>query len=531
MIQISILTLILLTSSVAFARVVPNIFLREKKLQAVISSSVGWGLESLFTPEEIKNYGMKNIRIEGSSPCSINEPSFEIVKQNVHKDSSSIIDFAVIDDFIYYMTKSMLKAYKYNPNRLSSNNNLYFYISMMEHNYTYFDALKFSNGDILFFFKDTEPYFSHAIYKPSTGQLEPILRTDGLYKEFTTEMKLSVFKDYIFIPAGINGLYMYQYMTDTRKLRFISQLNFRYGTETQPDIRDVAVSSNPNANDGELIVILADYNKGIVVSSLYASSLTTNQISLLPEFVKTKSVVWQKQGKENTLILISEGLDEFTKFTVLSFTLGTRQADFKYEQINILDGVAQYGDASDQYTAILMPSSLMVTRQKASSSNDVKYVNSPDISHAKIYAHNSYFGVLLFYTKGSEINTYSIVNSYGFLVCQTKAKETIYDFRILARSNSCPLTSPSENTTLPECDYEIYVNMVVSEKTGGEMWFDTKISLAMVSVVAGVMLIVAIVIFIILFIKNKRANAEILKYEELNKTKDIKHEEKKREAL
>ncbi|MDR3547274.1 MAG: hypothetical protein P4M11_03170 [Candidatus Pacebacteria bacterium] len=498
---------------------VPRIVLKSKALDAVVNTMMAWGMETLYSPEDISRYQLSGYSLEGSSPCAAHDPSIIVSHLYTHRDSSFIVDFAVLGDVVYYMTDEGVYALGLERPNVFAGENATRIFERAKHGFTYLDAFRFEgSSDTVFFFKGNAAAFSYAVLQSGQTVLPSDLgSTSQDLSEFNDEMKLSVYRDFVFIPAGSKGIYQYKYSADEHRLNFVGTVSLSSPSEPDQDIRDVTIRdfSGPN----EALIIAADYKRGIVMTRFNVLTRDTVLLQSVLEFVKAKSVTWTVRDGQNKLIVIADGLSNISKLIVLTFRVAeSGEMELHYDQIKILDGFAQYGDADQEYATILMPNSVMVTKLSDQRGNLITYLNNQGVKHTKLYRPDAGRTTWLLYTRGVELVGTYLSATKGFIMCEIGAGEQNYNFKVLGRSSVCGLDT--QNYTVRECDYEVDVALHVSASTFDEAWENIKMIVFAIVGVMIVLLVALIISVIVVAIRYRRAQRSLSEYERLGAGKN-----------
>ncbi len=507
----TLLICLMAAGALAASGYVPRVVMKAKSLETVIDAMPAWGMETFYTPAEIRKYQMSGYTIEGNSPCTAFDPTIILSHIFTYRYDSFIIDFAVAGSVAYYMTsdkvlsRTLVWPYVFTgtgPTEL---------LSLPKHNFTYFDAFLMPGGDTLLFFKGADPTFSYATLEANQTVLSQIRPMPSDFSEFSEEMRIAVYKTLIFIPAGPQGVYQYEYSTAEHTLKLSGLLSID-AAEGAQDIRDVTV--RPFAGSKELLMIVADYNRGVVMARLDPVSRTVTYLKSLLEFVKAKSVSWTAKDGVNKLIVIADGLGSISKLIVLTFRFNSDSVEVEYDRIKVLDGQAQYGDANDQYAAVLMANSVLVTKLLDRHTNIITYLNNPGIRHAKLYRPNGgRGGNWLLYTRGVEFVATFMSATNGFLMCNAGSNDQTYSFQLLGRSTVCGVDT--QNSTIRECDYVVDVSLRVAAQTFDEEWDSVKAAVFAVSAVCAIVVLFLLISLVVVAVRYRRARVSLNRYEQL----------------
>jgi len=470
-------------------------------IEANVNSPLLWSMKSIFG-SDLSNK-ISAYYINGDSPCFAQSPYLTLKNFLVYEEQSEIYDFAIVDSTIYYLTDTKIfslnlldHAYK----RFNKGTEL---ISFNPGSFTYLYAFKLPNSDVAIFVKGSEPDFFYIIHSKE-GEMRTIRLALGLFSGFTGDMRVIMHENYIFIPAGTSGVIMYRYIEDTK--RFIHMMAFN----DLKDARDVAVKSLVDKK--KLLLIVADYEKGLVTFTIDLKNYNFSKTNVIEEFVKAKSISMIPENKNDRLLIIMDALGGASRYVVLS--LNTNTMEMNYDQIRLLDGVVHYGDITNEYASIIMDNSVMVLNILHQEDTMVGYINSQGVNNAKLLELD-YGGIYLIYSRSNEIFMADVIANSGYLICRPEIKTKLYNFTILGQAKNC---KTEDGKALLNCYYTASIKLTIVDK-------DSLKSLIFIGVIIGVAVII-FTLFIMAIItsyyrKYKKMKGEIDRYEKLRLPQDL----------
>jgi len=490
--------ILLLLNSYALAfltRGYDQIRIAEIVMEASVSSASLWSMRSIFgldVSNKISAY-----HINGDSPCFAQNPYLTLKNFLVYEEQSEIYDFAIVDNIIYYLTDTKifsLDLVDYTYKRFNKGTEL---ISFNPGSFIYLYAFKLPNSDVAIFVKGSEPDFFYIIHTKG-GETKAIRLALGLFSGFTGDMRVVMYENYVFIPAGTSGIIMYRYIEEAN--RFVQMMVFN----DLKDPRDVAVKNLVDKN--KLLVIVADYEKGLVTFTIDLKSYSFSKTNVTEEFVKAKSISMIPKDDNDTLLIIMDALGGSSKYVVLS--LNTNTMEMNYDQIRLLDGVVHYGDITNEYASIIMENSVMVLNILHQEDSMVGYINSQGVNNAKLL-EVEYGGIFLVYGRSNEILIADVVANSGYLICRPETKSKSYNFTILGQGKNC---KTEDSKTLSNCYYTAKATLNIVDK-------DSLKSLILIGVIIGIAVVIftlfTMAIIMSYYRKYKKMKVEIDKYEKL----------------
>ena len=90
-----------------------------------------------------------------------------------------------------------------------------------------------------------------------------LIEIDEIFSEFTNDMRISFYRSYIFIPAKTKGIYVYKHKQKENKIELSKILTIA------EDARDIIIQPLL----GVYMLIIADYNQGIIMSRMNMTSM------------------------------------------------------------------------------------------------------------------------------------------------------------------------------------------------------------------------------------------------------------------
>ena len=310
----------------SLANNVPRIKLESKELECALNTNNAWSLDTIFDFPIKEKPIIDSYNIEGSSPCIIQDPYLSLRELFMYADTKEIKDFDITDYHIYYVADNKIyraDLYKILDNEVDEANVVFSFDSS---DFTYMSVYNFKNQDIIFL-KDNEfkfYYLFDVLNKNPTLKIIP-----EQFPKFTDQMKLTFYKDLIFVPTGTDGIYIYKYSESTSKIKLEKILTLA------DDAQDIALKEV----NGKIFAVIADYNQGMISFNLDLNTYTESNVKVWKEFIKIKSVVWTASELENKLLLVIDGLGVVTKFSILLLNLES-EFKFSYDQIKLMDGLA-----------------------------------------------------------------------------------------------------------------------------------------------------------------------------------------------
>jgi hypothetical protein len=180
----------------------------EAVIEGGTNSASIWSMKSIFgstVSNKISTY-----HIDGDTPCFTQNPYLVLKNSLIYEEQSEIYDFSIIDHTIYYLTESKvfsLSVINYLNEKVKKGTEVAVFAP---NSFTYLHALKLPNSDIAILLKGSEPTFSYIVL--TKGEVKPIQQTLGLFAGFNEDMRIVMYENYVFIPAGANGIIMYRYV-------------------------------------------------------------------------------------------------------------------------------------------------------------------------------------------------------------------------------------------------------------------------------------------------------------------------------
>eukprot|EP00826_Nyctotherus_ovalis_P008310 TRINITY_DN12146_c0_g2_i9.p1 TRINITY_DN12146_c0_g2~~TRINITY_DN12146_c0_g2_i9.p1 ORF type:complete len:510 (+),score=126.75 TRINITY_DN12146_c0_g2_i9:83-1612(+) len=468
-------------------------------LEAEVESTGVWSMKSIFG-QSMSNR-ISSYMLEENTPCLVQNPHLALKNSHTYEESSEVHDFSIVDDTVYYVTGTSVYSLNIFDLARGKAQRGTTVLRFTEGSYTYLHALKLPNSDVIIFLKGTEPFLSYIIVTKD-NETRPIETTYEMFAKFTEEMRMVIYDNYVFIPAGTNGIVLYRYNPAAHILTYVHSFN------NMQDARDLAIK--PLKDKSELLIVVADYEEGLVTFTVSGEELNAGARTVTKEFVKAKSVSMVPRGEDETLLIIMDALGGASKYVVLS--LNVESMKMQYEQIRLLDGVVHYGDITDEYASIIMDNSVMVLKILQEEDAMVGYINSQGVSNAKLFKSGQESNWVV-HSRKNEIIVADLIASSGFLICRTGVKARSYNFTIYGHSKNCRL----EDQTILNCYYTaaVVVNVVNKESLN-------TIILTAIIVAVAILIIVAFIVLITVnhYRKYKRIKGEIDKQEKLKLTRD-----------
>ena len=249
---------------------------------------------------------------------------------------------------------------------------------------------------------------------------------------------------------------------------------------------------------------------GLVKFILNPDDGTRTSEEVMKEFIKAKSVTMATTEERDTVILIIDALGGSSKYVALNLTIGDT-INLNYDQIRLIDGVANYGDSNEDYASIIMYNSVMIIKITQEGESMIGYVNSQDVNNAKLLKLQDGFTTWLVHSRGKEIIITDLRGSSGFLFCQSNEEVQSYNFFVLGQAKNCK--NPSDGQTLSNCYYEMEIELHVVDK---ESLDDLKFLAIIVGIVVGVLVVIIGIIIAFICRKYSITKTELAKYEKLN---------------
>eukprot|EP00826_Nyctotherus_ovalis_P022091 TRINITY_DN17236_c0_g1_i10.p1 TRINITY_DN17236_c0_g1~~TRINITY_DN17236_c0_g1_i10.p1 ORF type:complete len:519 (+),score=114.98 TRINITY_DN17236_c0_g1_i10:174-1730(+) len=465
----------------------PVHFVSHKVLQVSPNSSSSWDLADLFASKNstnaIKEKRISSFRVEGPSPCTVDDPALLLSAMLFLEDDLEILDFATVDNNLYYVTEDGI--YRVDAREGDMIESLTKIASIIDERFSYIEAFKLSDGRVLLMLKGVSSQFAYVVTSRTNIGEPKISYIGGSFDTFTEDMKLTMVSDHLLIPAKTKGIYLYAYERPTRSLRHLK-------TFSSIDIQDITAA--PSSKD-RIVGYLCDFRNGIAPYELNLESMEMNHREFMEEFIGAKTVSWISHAKDDKLLVIQEGLYGSGKVAVLSINL-QNLTDLKYDNIRLLDGTPRYGNAGNQYTSIVMPYSVFVMENNEKSDSMYKYFNIENVSHAKIY-NNGEHSWLISAFDNQIIGTY-IFRHDGFLVCEVESNIKNNEFFILGHSHVCG--ADENNVAIKSCYYRVNVTLQLWSKSYHEVIAKYEFT-GLIIILVAFALIVALVVFCIRVIK------------------------------
>lgn len=468
-------------------------------LEAEVESTAVWSMKSIFG-QSMSNR-ISSYMLEDNTPCLVQNPHLALKNSHVYEESSAVHDFSIVDDMVYYVTGTSVHSLNVFDLARGKAERAAAVLGFTEGSYTYLHALKLPNSDVIIFLKGTEAFLSYIVITKD-GEKTEVETTYELFAKFTEEMRMVAHDNYVFVPAGTNGIVLYRYNPSTRLLVYVHSFN------NVQDARDLALK--PLKDKSELLIVVADYEEGLVTFTASGEELNAGAKSVTKEFVKAKSVSMVPRGEDETLLIIMDALGGASKYMVLS--LNVESMRMQYEQIRLLDGVVHYGDITDEYASIIMDNSVMVLKILQEEDTMVGYINSQGVSNAKLFRSGQERNWVI-HSRRNEIIVADLVASSGFLICRTGVKARSHNFTIFGQSKNCRL----EDQTVLNCYYTaaVIVNVVNKESLN---------TIILIAVIVGVAILIIVVFIVVIMVnhyrKYRRIKGEIDKQEKLKLTRD-----------
>ena len=255
------------------------------------------------------------------------------------------------------------------------------------------------------------------------------------------------------------------------------------------------------------MLIIADYNQGIIMSRMNMTSMEISYSETIDEFYKAKSVDFVKYKNTNKLLVVIDSFDNSSKFIILSIRLSGTSL-FGYEGLKLIDGIAKYGDSKDEYASIIMSNSILIvdiTRRN----NVFRYIGNEDVPYAKFYkSKSSMYPILIYGDKNSFVGRYVSSNN-GLLICSMGNSKT-YNFELHGYSHNCEYNTEGIKTT--ECYYRIKMTLKPLKQNYIDIVNDFILIGIIIGIIGIVIISIIIIVLIIVLIKYRFVNKSLLKY-------------------
>lgn len=424
----------------------PVYFVAHKVLHVSSNSSSSWDLADFFaaqnSPNAIKEKRINSFRVEGSSPCTVNDPALLLSTTLYLEDDLEILDFAVVDNNVYYVTED--GVFRVDARKEDMIESLTKIASATDERFSYIEGFKLSDGKVLLMLKGANSQFAYVVTASTNIDESKVSYIGGTFDTFADDMKLTVVNDHLFIPARTRGIHVHVYDRPTRSLRHLK-------TFSSIDVQDITAVSG---GKDKIVGYLCDFRSGIASYELNLESMEMTRSAFMEEFVGTRTVSWISHAENNKLLVVQEGLHGSGKVAVLSVNM-QNLTDLKYDSIRLLDGTPRYGNAGRQYTSIVMPYSVFIMENNEKSDSMYKYINIENVSHARIYSNGEHSWLISAFDN-QIIGTY-IFKHDGFLVCEVESEIKNNEFFILGHSHVCGVDE--NNVAIRSCYYRVNVTL------------------------------------------------------------------------
>jgi hypothetical protein len=418
---------------------VPRIPLNEYVVEANPEASTVWSLETIFASRKTKNAFISSYRIEGNSPCIIQDGDIFLKEYSSYLDDHRINDFDIIESTLYYLSE--FKVYSIDIRKLITNEAVAKVeverkkvLDIAPYNFSSMRVARFSNNELVFFFLGKGLELFYVPLNLLTNEPYPLSTTDIQLEEINEHTKIITYQDFIFIPSGKQGLLVYKYQTNKKLLQYVKKFDFT------ANVRDFSLLKMKN----KVLGAIADYSKGLIIFEIQFPSVDTQNIQTFSGFIKIKSLeLIKKKNKVKVLMLIDH--ERYTsKYT--SITLNDNSG-FTQDHTKILDGIANYIDSSNDNAVIVMGRSMLVMDIDKEMNNPEGSIWNQMISNAGIYSIKDH-GELIFGVGDMRFFLTGIMHVKEYLMCNKEINP--YNFTILGRSNDC-----SQIDSTQSCDYQV----------------------------------------------------------------------------
>ena len=421
------------------AKSIPVISLNEQVLQIPSNIATVWDLQSFFTSSEIHIGEIISYNITDESPCVIEESDTFFEESESYTNGYNIQSYDVINTDLYFL--SGYKIYRFDiPNLGKRDLEIKKVIDIAPYNFSYMKVRKLPNDDIIFLLMSEDSELFYMGYNTTKGEQYSMQSIDIPFKAFNNHMKIGIYEEYIFIPAGRKGLFVYKYNKDTKVLDHVKNFDFVY------DARDILLEA---VND-KLMGIVADYNKGLITFNLHKTNMDPSNVIIHSQYSKVKSIALISQHGTTKIPMLIHISNKLTKYLTLTLNLD-QQIKFSEEQSKLLNGWSNYVDKNNEYAIIIMNNYVTVIDTKNNISRNIEGVD-----HVRMEKLNEHMDRLIG-IDGSKIVLMKMPSRKSILLCHEGEKN--YTFTILGRSDKCRLVSGPDSEGY--CDYSVHVKYLV----------------------------------------------------------------------
>jgi len=422
---------------------IPRIPLKEYAIEGSPEAATVWSLKTIFTSNKAKDIPISSYKIEGDSPCTIQNGSIFVKEYSTHFDSYKINDFAVIDSTLYYL--SNFKVYSMDINKLAAKVAVERkkVLDMAPYKFTSMRVANFSNNELVFFFMNKGLELFYVPLEPSSGEAYSLSTTNIQLRDINEHTKITTYKDFIFIPSGRQGLLVYKYDTTKKLLEHIKTFDF---TE---DVRDFALLKFGNAVMGAI----ADYTKGLILFNIKFPSIDASDINTYNEFSNVKSLALIKKTNKVKILILFDYTSQISKYTLITLN---KQYELSQDYTKVLEATSHYLDAYNYNAAIIMSRSISIVDLNEDVNDSKGSIWNQEISNARIHYMKDQ-GELLFGVGDMKLFLAEIVQIQRHLVCHKGADD--YNFTVIGRSTDCSQVGSGQN-----CDYQVKVEYKVAKK-------------------------------------------------------------------
>lgn len=427
---------------------VPRLYLGEHILKASPGSSIAWDLDAIFSSYKLNGSLISSYNIEGESPCIIQESNMFVRKPQNSLETRKIQDFDLtatelfyLSDFRIYSIKliDLIKNNEQEPKKV---------LDITPYNFSIMRVADFSNNDLVLFFMGRGDELFYIPIEPKSGEPFILKSTDIPFYDIREHTKIKVHQDYVFIPAGRQGLFVYKYNIRTHLLEFIKTFDFT------TDTRDIFLQ----AIDNRQIAIVADYNKGLILFDLNLASMSTSNMKTYEEFTSVRSIA---AIDTNKVLMLIDGDDKTTRQVLITLN---KDKGFTHDYTKILEDTANYIDSNSEIVSIVTPKKVVIVGTSKISSIASGHLDYQKSTNVKIRGVDG-FGKWLFGVSNSRLFLAEIVLVKDFLMCYGQPEDqrftilgrtdgrtqlgsvTIFDYELSMRYRLEPIESSESNDT------------------------------------------------------------------------------------
>lgn len=409
----------------------PRSFLGEHILEVSPGSSTVWDLNAIFSSYKLNGSLINSYSIVGESPCIVQESNMFIRESTNFLEMRKIKDFDLTDTELFYL--SNYKVYSIQLSDLIKNDEskLKKVLDVAPYNFTTMRVASFSNKELVFFFMNRGHELFYIPFEPKSGEPFSLKATDVPFYDIKEHTKIKVYQDYIFIPTGRQGLFVYKYDTRTKSLEYIKTFDFT------TDTRDFFLQTIDNRQIG----IVADYTKGLILFDLSLNSMSASNMKTHGEFTSVRSIAVIDANK---VLMLIDTDDQMTKQVLITLR---KDKGFSYDYTKLLGDAANYIDSSSETAAIVTPNKVVVVGASKVSSAASGHLDNQKSTNAKIRDVDG-LGKWLFGVSNSKLFLAEVALVKDFLMCYGQPEDQ--KFTVLGRSNDC-----AQLGSVKACDYEI----------------------------------------------------------------------------